>query len=62
MKNELTVHTRDLMRKMTMTIHVRGQREQRVRIWIGAHLIKMAAYVMGVGRLEFYMERENEPE
>ena len=47
MKSEF--YMRDLMRTATLTIQLRGVRRFRLRVWLGLHLMRLAAAVMGVG-------------
>jgi hypothetical protein len=41
------IHMPSLMREVTMQLRVTGQTSASVRIWIGAKLIALAAWIMG---------------
>lgn len=47
-------YTKDL--KMTLTI--KGLRVMRVRMWVGAQIVKFAAMVMGIGHFEVVLEKK----
>lgn len=41
----------DLMRHMTMNVKVRRMRTVRVRIWLGTKVIRLGAWIIGVGAI-----------
>jgi len=55
--HEFTV--KEIIKKnVTMNVKITGMKEQKMRFWIGAELIKLAAFIMRVG---VEVKVENEP-
>lgn len=50
MTNAITIDFRKTLRRhVTMTFRVKGLRGFGARIWVGTRLIKLAAWIIGVG-------------
>lgn len=42
----------DLLKSVTLTVKITGLRSFRVRVWLGVQLLKLAARIIGVGKIE----------
>ena len=51
---ELNIFMRDIMKEITINVHMKNIKEFRIRIWIGAWLIKLACKIMGVRTKDYY--------
>jgi hypothetical protein len=49
---DVKIPMRDVMRKVSLSVHVTGRRTARWRMWIACRLIHLAGVVMGVGRVD----------
>jgi hypothetical protein len=52
MARTIKLDAAQLMRKMTIVVTIKKQREMRIRLWIATRLIKLAGLVTGMG-IEF---------
>ena len=57
MNPTMNISAQSIMNNVTMNVTVSGLRAWRMRLWLGAQFIKLAAFVMGCG---FHIEMDRE--
>lgn len=52
MINLATVDAGDAVARVALSVRITGMKAFRVRLWFGKRLIRLSAFVIGVGRVE----------
>ncbi|OWK34968.1 hypothetical protein [Fimbriiglobus ruber] len=58
--NTVTVDQTDLMRSVTLVVRLVGVRRFKIRVWVAIQLLRLAAAVLRVGKVEIELLDEKE--